>query len=190
MDLDADANDPGSLGRNLHNAYNVNRYAGDTLDGRFNGFNPSFATINHVMSTSKSDYDGLSLSIRRPFRNSYMFSAVHLRSGDGRHRPGRRRDEHPGRRKPRRRMGAGRLRRDAQALLRRDVGAALFRNSAGLTKSLLGGWQLQGYGVFQTGNPISVTNSAAYPAGDYNADNNAGDRPDAPSGVSDRRLVE
>ena len=61
-----------------------------------------------------------------------------------------------------------------------------FRNSAGLTKALLGGWQLQGYGVFQTGNPISVTNSAAYPAGDYNADNNAGDRPNAPSRREDR----
>ena len=56
---------------------NVNRFVGDMLDGRFNGFNPSFATINHVMSTSSSDYNGLSLSIRRPFRNSYMFQAAY-----------------------------------------------------------------------------------------------------------------
>ena len=43
----------GSAGRNLHNAYNINRFRGDLLDGRFDGFNPSFGTINMVTSTSK-----------------------------------------------------------------------------------------------------------------------------------------
>ncbi len=41
-----------------HNAYNINRYAGDMIDGRFDGFNPSFQQINMVTSTSKSDYQG------------------------------------------------------------------------------------------------------------------------------------
>lgn len=182
--LVADANYLGSSGRNLHNAYNVNRYVGDMLDGRFNGFNPSFATINHVTSTSKSDYDGLSLSIRRPFRNSYMFQASYtfgkaMNDTD-------------------QAVGATNIQDAANldaewAVASYDVTHKIsfvamwevpfFRSSMGLTRTLLGGWQLQGYGIFQTGNPINVSNSAAYPAGDYNADNNAGDRPNAPSGV-------
>jgi hypothetical protein len=182
--LVADANYLGSLGRNLHNAYNVNRYVGDMLDGRFNGFNPSFATINHVTSTSKSEHNGLSLSIRRPFKNSYMFQTSYtfgkaMNDTD-------------------QAVGATNIQDAANldaewALASYDVRHKLsfvamwelpfFRSSTGLTRTLLGGWQLQGYGIFQTGNPINVTNSAAYPAGDYNADNNAGDRPNAPSGV-------
>jgi Carboxypeptidase regulatory-like domain len=182
--LVADANYFGSLGRNLHNAYNVNRYVGDMLDGRFNGFNPSFATINHVTSTSKSEYNGLSLSIRRPFKNSYMFQASYT-FGKAMNDT----DQAVGATNT---QDAANL--DAEwAVAGYDVTHKLsfvamwempfFRNSAGLTRTLLGGWQLQGYGIFQTGNPINVTNSAAYPAGDYNADNNAGDRPNAPSGV-------
>jgi hypothetical protein len=182
--LAVDANYLGSRGRNLHNAYNVNRYVGDMLDGRFNGFNPSFATINHVMSTSSSDYNGLSLSIRRPYRNSYMFQAAYTL--------GKAMNDTD------QAVGATNTQDAADlgaewAVAGYDVRHKLsfvamwelpfFRNSAGLTTTLLGGWQLQGFGVFQTGNPISVTNSAAYPAGDYNADNNAGDRPNAPSGV-------
>ena len=49
----ADANYIGSPGRSLHNAYNVNRFVGDLLDGRFDGFNPSFSSITMVTSTSR-----------------------------------------------------------------------------------------------------------------------------------------
>ena len=33
------------------------------------------------------------------------------------------------------------------------------------------------------GTPFNITNGATYPNGDYNADNNAGDRPNAPTGT-------
>jgi hypothetical protein len=35
---------------------------------------------------------------------------------------------------------------------------------------VLGGWQFAGSAIFQTGSPINVTNGAAFPRGDYNAD--------------------
>jgi hypothetical protein len=44
----------------------------------------------------------------------------------------------------------------------------------------LGGWQVSGYGIFDNGMPFSVSSSGAYPNGDYNADGNTGDRPNAP----------
>jgi len=180
--LVADVNYLGSAGRSLHNAYNVNRFVGDMLDGRFDGYNPSFATINHVTSTSKSDYNGLSLSLRRPFRNGYMFQASYTY--------GKAWDDIDAA------VGATNIQDAANlgaewAPASFDVAHKLsfvamwelpfFRNSAGVIHALLGGWQLQGYGILQTGNPFNITNGAAYPSGDYNADNNGGDRPNMPA---------
>jgi hypothetical protein len=56
-----------------------------------------------------------------------------------------------------------------------------FSSSTGLTRTLLGGWQLAGSAIFQTGNPINVTRGGAFPSGDFNADGNGGDRPNAPA---------
>ena len=72
----ADFNYLGSAGRNLHNAYNINRYVGDLLDGRFDGFNPSFPSINMVTSTSRSDYQGGTLQLRRNFRQGFMLQGA------------------------------------------------------------------------------------------------------------------
>ena len=38
-----------------------------------------------------------------------------------------------------------------------------FKNNTGLTRTLLGGWQIAGSAIFQTGNPINITNGAAFP---------------------------
>jgi len=43
-----------------------------------------------------------------------------------------------------------------------------------------GGWQVGGYGIFDNGQPFSVTQTGTYPNGDYNADGTTGDRPNAP----------
>src|SRR5207247_6487845 len=67
-----DANYLGSAGRNLHNAYNVNRYAGDLVDGRLDGYNPSFSTINYITSTSQSIYHGATVQLRRTFHQAFM----------------------------------------------------------------------------------------------------------------------
>jgi hypothetical protein len=45
----------------------------------------------------------------------------------------------------------------------------------------VGGWQLSGYGVLESGLPMTVSTSGAYPNGDYNADGTNADRPNAPS---------
>ena len=46
---------------------------------------------------------------------------------------------------------------------------------------MFGGWQLAGSAILQGGNPINITNGATFPRGDFNADGNGGDRPNAPS---------
>ena len=40
--------------------------------------------------------------------------------------------------------------------------------------------QLSGQSIFEAGTPLTITSSAAYPNGDWNADGTANDRPNAP----------
>ena len=49
-----------------------------------------------------------------------------------------------------------------------------------MTRAIVGGWQFAGSAILQSGSPLNVTNSAAFPRGDFNADGNGGDRPNAP----------
>jgi hypothetical protein len=56
-----------------------------------------------------------------------------------------------------------------------------FKDGSGLGRRIVGGWQLAGYAIMQTGTPLNVTNTAAFPRGDFNADGNLGDRPNAPA---------
>jgi hypothetical protein len=181
----ADANYIGSAGRNLHNAYNINRYVGDLLDGRFDGFNPSFSAINMVSSTSTSDYNGGSLTLRRNFEQGLMLQGAWTF--------GRAMDDAD--------LAVGTTNFQDAADLRAERAVAgydvthklalagvwqlpFFKSSTGFTHGALAGWQLAGSAILQTGTPINITTSATYPTGDFNADNNGGDRPNAPaSGV-------
>jgi hypothetical protein len=178
----ADFNYLGSAGRNLYNAYNINRFVGDLLDGTFNGFNPSFQQISMVTSTSKSDYQGATIQLRRRYEQGFTLQGAYT---------------------------FGKAMNDADIAVgttnfqdAADLGAEwaiagydvrhklallgvwempFFRSNTGLTRTLLGGWQLAGSAIFQTGNPINITRGGSFPTGDYNADGNGGDRPNAPA---------
>ena len=178
----ADANYVGSAGRNLHNAYNINRYVGDLIDGRFDGFNPSFGRVNMVTSTSTSDFNGGTLTLRRNFEQGYMLQGAYTF--------GRAKDDADLAVGTTNFQDAADLRAE-RALASYDVTHKLamvgvwqmpfFKASTGITKSALAGWQLAGSAILQTGTPINITNGASYPAGDFNADGNGGDRPDPPA---------
>ncbi|MDQ1471763.1 MAG: hypothetical protein QOJ99_3243 [Bryobacterales bacterium] len=56
-----------------------------------------------------------------------------------------------------------------------------FKGQRGPAGMLLGGWQLSGTMIMQSGLPLSVTNTAPYPKGDFNADGTGGDRPNNPA---------
>jgi hypothetical protein len=180
----AEANYLGSAGRQLHNAYNVNRFVGDlAADGVFTGFNPSFANITMVRSNSRANYHGGTVTLRRNFRQGYTVQGAYT---------------------------FGKAMNDADQAVgttnfqdAADIGAdyaiagydvphklalvglwemPFFKDRTGLTRTLLGGWQIAGSAIFQAGNPINVTTSAAFPNGDFNADGTGGDRPNAPGG--------
>jgi hypothetical protein len=178
----ADANYIGSAGRNLHNAYNINRFRGDLIDGRFDGFNPSFSSINLVTSTSSSDYHGATLQLKRNFQQGFLLQGAYT---------------------------FGRALNDADIAVgttafqdAADIGAEravagydvthklslvglwelpFFKNGSKVTRAVVGGWQFAGSAILQSGSPLNVTNGASFPRGDFNADGNGGDRPNAPA---------
>jgi hypothetical protein len=178
----ADANYLGSAGRNLHNAYNINRFRGDLLDGRFDGFNPSFSSINLVTSTSSSDYHGATLQLKRSFQQGFLLQGAYTF--------GRAMDDAD--------FAVGTTAFQDAADIRADRAVAgydathkltliglwelpFFRNGSKWTRAIAGGWQFAGSAILQSGSPLNVVNNAAYPRGDFNADGSGGDRPNAPA---------
>ncbi len=177
-----DANYVGSLGRSLHNAYNINRFTGDLIDGRFDGFNPSFNTITFVTSTSKSEYHGGTLQLRRNFKDGFTLQGAYTFG-----RAMNDTDQAVGSTAT---QDAANLAGE-WALASYDTPHKLaiiglwevpfFKSGTGLSRKLLGGWQLAGSAILQAGTPINITHPGAFPTGDFNADGSGGDRPNAPS---------
>jgi hypothetical protein len=50
-----------------------------------------------------------------------------------------------------------------------------------IAEAVLGGWQFNGIGIFQSGGPFTVTCNQAYPRCDFNADGTTNDRVNLPS---------
>ena len=167
----------GSAGHKLFNSVNVNRFKGDLLSGVFHGFNSSFSNINWNQSSGNSIYNAGTAHLRRPFARGFTFEAVYTMS-----------------------RGLADSEGQYQDVLNRAAERAVTNFDASRRGSLLGvweipflkaqksfagrvlgGWQLSGTLIMQSGQPFSVTNGAAYPKGDYNADGTTGDRPNNPA---------
>jgi hypothetical protein len=171
----------GSAGHHLYENTNVNRFRGDLLsNGAFHGFNPYFSAVNFISSGSNSFYNGFNLHVRRAFQHGFNIQGVYTFS---------------------------KVIDDADTLTNAQnyldvANRGLDRGLAGFdvthrlslnglwelpalanrgrgARAVLGGWQLSGFAIFQSGYPFSVFNGAN-PAGDYNLDGTAGDRPNAP----------
>jgi hypothetical protein len=56
-----------------------------------------------------------------------------------------------------------------------------FFKGPGWRGKILGNWTLSGFAILEKGDAMTVTTTAAYPNGDFNADGSGGDRPNAPS---------
>lgn len=178
----------GSAGHHLVNITDVNRYSGDLLDGRLDGYNPSFSQINLAETNSNSIYHGATLMVQKHFSRGFSFNANYT---------------------------YGKVLTDAEAEQdvtnfydvdnrRRDRSYASFdvpqrtaftgvwelpflRNCSSWYCKAAGGWQLSGYGILEQGRPMNVYTDAAYPNGDFNADGTRFDRPNAPAESVKRR---
>jgi hypothetical protein len=171
-----DANYIGTQGHKLYNNTNVNRYAGDLLDGRYTGYSQSFNSVNWVQSNGNSYYHAGTAQLRRPFANGFLFEAAFTmgkaisETGNPQDVSNRRAERGP---------------TDFDVARRASfVGVweiPFLKNAGGVAGALLGGWQLSGTMVMQSGQALTVTHNASYPRGDFNADGQTGDRPNAPA---------
>jgi hypothetical protein len=177
----AEVNFTGSAGHHLYNATNVNRFAGDLLSGVFHGFNPSFNNITMTESNSNSIYVGGTVSLRRAFnrgftlQSSFTFGKA-IDDSDSLNSTTLYEDV------TNRRLDRGLAGFDVpqKFSLLGVWEIPLFRAHDRLTGKILGGWQLAGSAILQKGLPLTVSNSAPWPRGDYNADGTNGDRPNNP----------
>jgi len=149
---------------------NYNRFAGDLLDGVLDRLNPSFSTVGLAESRIDARYHGLALQASRRYRNGFAFQTAYT--------VGKAMDY----------AGVA----EEVTNLEREWGPAAydirhsfkmnaiweipFHSDSKAIEYALGGWQLNGITVYQSGSPFSVTCSLAYPRCDFNADGQTGDR--------------
>jgi outer membrane receptor protein involved in Fe transport len=187
-----EGNFTGSQGRKIYNQYDVNRYPGDLFDGVLNRLNPSFGAISYGQANTTSGYNGANFSVRHryamglTFQAAYTFGkAVDYASSFS---------------------GGGfvdvfnlRLNRGlADFDIRNKIAiTALYdlpQFGSGVVRAVLGGWQIGGNAIMQSGRPFSVycslpflpvRNASGAIIGnngcDYNADGNNNDFPNTPA---------
>jgi hypothetical protein len=189
----------GTRGVNLERIDDVNRFAGDLLDGREDRINPNFNVLLFVTNGVSSSYHAFTSEVRREFSGGFSLTANYRWSkwldtssdtSTGQFQD----NSEPGKGA----QDAACLRCEKAPSLfdvpHRVAASAVWAAPAVLAdrRDLLGqvlrDWQLAAVFVAQSGRPFSVWNGAAFAAGgDYNADGGGGavgggfyDRPDAP----------
>jgi hypothetical protein len=177
-----EANYLGSAGHHLLNTLDVNRFNGDLLtNGQFHGYNQSFAAMPLAETTSNSIYNGGTIQVRRPFgrgfsvQGAFTYGKV-LSDNDAFGGITAYVDANN------RKLNRGLASYDVpkRLTLASSWSIPFFKDQRRIEGRILGGWQLTGTGIFDAGTPLTVTSSATYPKGDWNADGTANDRPNAP----------
>jgi hypothetical protein len=188
-----EANYVGSQGTKLYQNYEVNRFSGDLLDGRLDRLNPSFGSIAYGQNNGKSYYHGANASIKKRFSQGLLFQgaytygkAIDTASSFSGQAPVDQFNM---------RLNRGRSRFDVRQKLAMswiyDIPSPV-KSAAG--KAILGGWQLGGTTILQSGSPFGVSCglpfSPVFDDGgsmignngcDFNADGLNNDFPDTPS---------
>lgn len=188
-----EANYMGSAGHKLFNDINLNRFAGDLLaTGTFHGLNPSFSSITVIQSTSNSIYHGMTLSAKHAFHQGYTLQGNYtfgkaIDDTDG--ETGATSWQNAWNRRAERALAGFDVRHRVNIAGLWDLPFFKGSNQPKVVRSAIGGWQLSGIGIFDSGTPMTPSNSAAFRldatktinlGGDYNGDNTGGDRPNAP----------
>ena len=173
----------GSGGHHLYEQVDMNRYAGDVLEhGRFTGLNPSFSSIIISQSNGNSVYHGGTVSVRRAMKDLSLQAGFTFGKAidDVSRWQGQQWQDAWNRRAER---GISSYDVPRKFTLVGVYELPFFRRAGrkALAARALGGWQMSGFAILEKGSPINITNNAAWPRGDFNADGANGDRPNAPA---------
>jgi hypothetical protein len=189
----------GSRGDNMYLRYNVNRFSGDLLDGRFDGIIPGVSSLLLGQAVDKSRYHGMTLALKGrqsdiQFGTAYTFGKAIDFSSTSTPTGARQDPFGPGD------QDEGPSDFDIRHKVSASANWMLPGPTSGVAGNLLGGWQIGTVLIAQTGTPFSVICSGAAfspvrnTAGaiigntgcDYNADGEQNDRPNAPAFGSSR----
>lgn len=175
-----EANYNGSKGRHLLSAdgptsEDYNRFSGDLLDGRRDRLNPSFDSVDFNESRVASDYQGVSLQVQRRYSKGFTYQAAYT-YGVAKDTPASSMDVlHP-------ELDYSYAGFDIRHKLTMNFIVEIpYAPANQLLKGVLGGWQVNGIAIMQTGAPFTVTCNQAYPRCDFNADGTLNDRVNLPS---------
>ncbi|HEY7209713.1 MAG TPA: carboxypeptidase regulatory-like domain-containing protein [Bryobacteraceae bacterium] len=188
-----EANYVGSKGTNTYMGFDVNRYAGDLLDGTLNRINSSFAGIDYGQARGSSFYNGFNASVKKRYNYGLSFQAGYTF--------GKAIDDSSS-------FGRGLSIADANNLkaergladfdVRHKLALSILYETPRFTGNafvrFLSAWELGAITILQSGTPFSVSCSSPFSpvlnaAGavigntgcDYNADGFNYDRPNSPA---------
>src|SRR5262249_51445176 len=140
----------------------------------------SFDSVDFNRSTSRSNYEGLSLQLQRRYSRGWSFQGVYtygvLKDLPAIATEGTNPD-----------LDYGYANNGGSGVDVRHRFAMNFiveipvKSSNALVNGIIGGWQLNGLGLMQSGAPFSVTCNQAYPRCDFNGDGTTNDRLNMPS---------
>jgi hypothetical protein len=185
----------GSRGGNMYYRWDINRFTGDLIDGSLNRILPGFAAINYAQAVDESSYNGFTLAARVQRSDlhlgaAYTFGKATDRSSSATVGPATQRPDAYGPDD----QDEGPSDFDIRHKLAVSLNWNLPSPSSGAAKTVLGGWQLSGVLLAQSGTPYTVfcgrgfvptRNSAGVIVGntgcDYNADGTNYDRPNVPA---------
>jgi hypothetical protein len=172
----------GSAGHHLLNTLDINRFDGDLLtNGQFHGYNQNFTTMPLAETTSNSIYEGFTFQVRRPFGKGFTLQSSFTDAkvlADNDAFGGITAYVDVNNRKLNRGLASYDVPR--RLTIAGTWAMPFFSDQKKVSGRLLGGWQLAGTTILEDGAPVTVTDGAAYPNGDWNADGTNNDRPDAP----------
>jgi hypothetical protein len=173
----------GSKGRRLLNGdgpggEDYNRFSGDLLDGRRDRLNPSFAGVGLNESRISSKYNGVSLQVQRRYSKGFAFQSVYTYGVAKDYAGSAMIVERPD-------LDYGYAGFDVRHRLAFNfVWEVPYKPSNAVLNGVLGGWQLNGLAIMQSGGPFTVTCTFAYPRCDFNADGVNNDRVNMPGSGS------
>jgi hypothetical protein len=171
-----EANYVGSVGHKTYMGYDVNRFAGDLLDGTLNRLNPSFAGIGYGQARGSSFYNGVNVSVKKRYSNGLNLQLAYTY--------GKAIDDSSS-------FGLGLALEDANNLklsrglsdfdVRHKLALSLLYETPNIGRSraasFLSKWELGVVTILQSGQPIDVFCGSC----DYNLDGFYYDYPNAPS---------
>lgn len=175
-----EANYSGSRGRHLMNGdgpggEDYNRFSGDLLDGRRDRLNPSFAGVGLNESRINSRYHGISFQVQRRYAKGFAFQTAYTYGVAKDDAGSAMIVERP-------ELDYGYAAFDIRHKVAMNfVWEVPFKPANPVLNAVLGGWQVNGISIMQSGAPFTVTCGFAYPRCDFNADGVNNDRVNLPS---------